>query len=333
MDTEQPTQNPTPTGKRSLMMGFGFVPQLFRASFWRLLFASMYAFRKPLLKPAIMLSVGLTLPYIGLDLAYRFIALQQKVEFHGVGDILIRFGAPIIGLLIVSIGSVVGVVWGLAASLMALTALCRTFLSVAPDSAPKDKNELTTLLEQSRDSALTAFKTRKSYLVMVWLMYSIIMIVPTVIMFGSGAVVMLGMPQMGEYTMLAVQQNLPAPMFFGAAIALGISLLIMSNYALILLPYSAMTEKRSTQAAVGGLVLSLKTVIGLTFYSSIAFSLTSFLCSPVDILVVLNQSLANNDFVRYLLFSAKLIWHVIFFAVLLPLTVLIPCEIIRDNID
>lgn len=332
---EPPTNSKTttfaPTEKRGLLLGFGFIPRVLSPDWWR--FVAFFLLHCPryLLKPSMMLAIGLTLPYVGLDMALR--PITQHGTYNGLMDVILTFAIPLILLLLGSIGSLVLATWGLAASLLAVTAMCRTFLTLKPELQNLEKSAVNAMLATSLDESMAYFKQRRSFLVVIWLMYSALMATPSVLLFVAGTIVLTGMPMIGTHPVIPLQFNFPPEIIIASAITVGVTLIVMSNYALILLPYSSKTEYKGTQASIHGFALALKTLPGITLYSALAFTISSFLCSPIDLLVIYNQDLATNDLARYFLFVLKAAWHILFFTYLLPLSLLIPCEMIRDNTD
>jgi hypothetical protein len=318
--------------KRNLMMGCGFLPRVMKPDWWRLCFQCILSFQPYLLKPAIMLAVGFTAPLVAYDLTVQLLKAHTG-PYMGLVDIFSTFGLPLLVYIGLTLGSLASVLWGLGASLIALTSLCRTVLQIAPESVPPEKARLKQLVEAHAIQNIDSFRKRKSFLVSVWLMYSVFMFIPTIVLLVSGTLMMIGMPKVGDLSFLPVQLTLPPELLLASAIVVGITTIAISNYTLVLMPYSARSELSGTRVAVKGFLLSWKVFFGITFYSALIFVLSSFLFAPVDLLVLFNLDLGTNVMMRYLLFTSKAIWHVVFFALLVPISVLLPCEMVRGNID
>jgi len=323
-----------PTPRPPLMLGFGFLPRLQHPSWTEFVILYLKRCPKYYLKTAILLAAGLTLPIVNYAILIAFYKSNaQHHTFTGLFDIFMMFGPTLIGMLICTVVCLMTLFWGLASILVALTATCRSFLIIDPQHFRQDPAALDRAIDTAQDEGANLFRHRKAYLATVWLMYSVFMLLPSFVMCASGAMVLLGMPQIGAYTMLPTRIDLPLETMLGSAIALGVSIIVLSNYALILMPYSAITEHGGVKAAAKALLLSLKILPAISIYSVIFFVISSFLSSPIDLLLLYNQEIANSTIAQVLCLLLKAIWHVAFFVYLAPMSLLIPCEMIRGNTD
>ena len=317
---------------RNLKLGCGFLPRLRSSQWWRLCAQSVMELQKYLCKPAVALGFAFTTPYVAYDLAVNIIR-SHKDAYSGLADVLQTIALPIIGYLLLGSLSLAAMVWGLGACVVGTTALCKTILTIEPEAIPDDITQLKACLQTTLAEAVSSLKQRKAFFFAVWAMYLVFVAVPTIIMLVSASVVMLGMPKIGDLSFAMVQLNVPTEIMLVAAIALGLSIIAISNYTLVLMPYSSMSRLSGTRVAAKGLLLSIKVILGITIYSTIVFFLSNLLIAPVDLFVLFNMDLGTNVGMRYLLFALKAIWHAFFFAVLMPVTMLIPCEMIRGNIE
>jgi hypothetical protein len=323
---------PTQSIKRSLMLGCGFLPRLRSAQWWKLCTGGVIELQKFLRKPAFALGFALTAPYVALDLT-ELVIRSHNGPFNGLADVLQTIAIPIIAYLILGLLSLAAMFWGLGACVLGTTALCKTILSIEPESVPNDVSVLKATLQKTLAEAVSDLKQRKSFFFSVWAMYLVLMAVPTLVMLISASVVMLGMPKLGDSSFALVHLNLPTGTMLLAAIALGLSIIAISNYTLVLMPYSSVSRLSGVRVALKGVLLSSKVFLGITIYSIIVFFLSNLLIAPIDLLALFNRELVTNAGMRYLLLTLKAIWHAFFFAVLMPVTMLIPCEMIRGNIE
>lgn len=317
---------------RDLRLGFGFLPRLRCAAWWNLGLQSVFELQKLIWKPALALGFAFTEPYIAFD--QLLAALRSHSDaYNGLPDLLQTLGPVFLGLIVFGLAALTAAFWGLGACVVGTTALCKTFLSICPDTASTDKAELKVEIQKTLTAAIAEFKQRKPFFFAVWAMYLLFIAVPSIIMLVSGCVVVVGMPKVGDISILPGQLSVPIEIMLAAGIALSLSIIIISNYTLILMPYSSMSKQPATRVATKGLLLSIKVFLGITIYSTIVFWLSNLLIAPVDLLMLFNTDLGTNVVVRYFFFLLKVVWHAFFFAVLVPITVLIPCEMVRGNIE
>lgn len=313
-------------------MGFGFLKRL-NKDWLCYAFAFLWQFKSNLLKPSAMLGIALTLPYIGFDVAMRKIA-GHGTYYGGPEEIIGTFGIGMVAMLTAYVISFIFLTWGLLSSLRLLTAMCCSFLEPLPEKELcSNKIELTKWIRDIQTGGITFFSTRKAFLATVWFMYSVFMTVPSFILFAAVVVVLLGLPVPNGYQALPVRINLPLPVVISSAIACGISAVIMTNYALILMPVSARSLTSGTVASRKALTLSFKVLPAITLYTLLTYQLSALLAAPVDALVIMQPTLAADTTVRYILFSAKALWHLLSFMFFVPFSLLIPCEMVRNNTD
>lgn len=330
--TEEPNIRSDNQPHPPLMMGFGFLPRLAEPGWRTLALVLLKSCPKYYLKPAVLLAFAFTAPYVEFWVLNLFV---QSMSTHGTfntgGSIFMMFGPPLIFLLILSVGAFVSIVWGLGTLLISLTATCRTILQVDT----KDVASLKSRTETVQEEGIQIFRSKKGFLAKVWLFYSLLMLIPSAVMVITSWIVTLGLPQVGNYTMLPmpVQLKIPMDMMVGSAIALGASVIILTNYALILLPFSAGSQRSASQAALGGFLATLKTLPAISIYSVIFFVLSSVFFSPVDLLLIYNQQLITGPAATGFFLFLKFVWHVLNLLYFVPISILIPCEMIRGNVD
>ncbi len=330
--TEEPNSRSDNQQHPPLTMGFGFLPRLAEPGWGTLALLILKSCPKYYLKPAILLAFAFTAPYVEFWVLNLFI---QSMSTHGTfntgGSILLTFAPPLIFLLILSVGAFASIVWGLGTLLISLTATCRTILQVDT----KDVASIQSKAASAQEEGIQIFRNKKGYLAKVWLLYSLLMLIPTAVMVITSWIVTLGLPQVGNYTMLPmpVQLNIPMEMMVGSAIALGASIIVLTNYALILLPFSAGTQRPASKAALGGFLTTLKTLPAISIYSVIFFVLSSLFFSPVDLLLIYNQQLITGPAATGFFLFLKFVWHVLNLVYFVPISILIPCEMIRGNVD
>lgn len=330
--TEEPNIQPDNKQHPPLKMGFGFLPRLFTPGWSKLAFQLVRRCPEYFLKPALLLAFALTAPYLEIWALNGFLtSMSDHRVFQTGGDILTTFGPIFLGLIALAIGAFVSIAWGLGALLIALTATCRTILLT--DTQTLDTTSIATAMKSAQEEGIQQFRSKKGFLAKVWLIYSVLMLLPTAIMVITSWILMLGMPQVGSYTMLPMHMNIPTEMMIGSAILLGVSITVLSNYALILFPFSAVSTNSAAKAALGGFIATLKTLPAISIYSIIFFVLSFILSSPVDLLLVFNQQLITGPLSTGLFLALKFFWHALFFVYLVPISILIPCEMIRGNIE
>ncbi len=244
-------QNVNPYCKPPLMMGFGFLPRLRKPGWIEL--AILYVKRCPkyFLKPGILLALALSLPVISLlALKYTLTGITGHGVFKTGPDIFLTFVPGLVMQLVCLVGALVCLLWGLAKMLVALTATCRSFLIIDSQHFAQEIGALERAIATAQDEGVEKFRKQKAFLATTWLMYSLLMTIPTGVMFVSCGTVMLGMPAMGEYTMLPTHLDVPQEMMMGSVIALSVSIIVLSNYALILMPYSSLSERSAPAGAI-----------------------------------------------------------------------------------
>ena len=316
---------------RNLLLGFGFLPRLRSSAWWTMSWQCVRELQKFVLKPAAALGFALTAPYIAFDIGYA-VMRSHTGAYNGLADTLSTIAVPILLHLVLGLASLAAACWGLGACVVGSTALCKTFLSIEAETISADPQGFKTTISAILAESVAEFKQRKAFLFSAWAMYLVFIAAPTMIMIVSTGVLIIGMPKIGDYSLMPIQLNVPPEIMIAAGIALTISLIAISNYTLILMPYTSISKLSGTKVAVSGLLLSMRVFAGITLYSIIVFLLSNILIAPVDLLVLFNGHLGNNVFMRYFLFTLKALWHALFFALLMPITMLIPCEMIRGNI-
>lgn len=336
LNTEERDSQPEESKQPSppLAMGFGFLSGLKHSGFNKLAMLFLKHCPKYFLKPAILLALAATAPHIEIIALKSFV---NSMSNHGVfttsGDIFMTFGPTVIGLLVLSIVALGSVFWGLGSLLVALTATCRTFLTVASQYAGQETLALEQMIKTTQDEGMQLFRHKKSFLATIWLAYTALMIIPTIVMLASSSVLMLGMPQLGGYTMLPMRMEVPSGLMIASSVALGVSIVVLSNLALILLPVSSLTKRSANGAVAHGLLLNLKTLPAISIYSVILFVLSSLFSSPIDFLLIYNQELITGPIASIFFLILKAAWHIVFFIYLVPISTLLPCEMLRGHIE
>lgn len=311
-------------------LGFGCVQRALKPQWLRLSTRCFKSFLSHFIKPSIALAFAFTIPLISYDLVMHNIR-SHTGAYNGLSDILISFGLPMLLYIGLSLLALAAVLWGFGALLFAMTVFCRTFLELNPQNLPLANADLDKLIDDSKQSSLVNIRSRKSFLFAVWLTYSIIVLVPFIVMQVAGTVLALGMPAVNGLTILPITTQIPQEMTTVAGIIFGITTIAISNYTLILMPLSSILPLSGRRVAVQGFMLTLKALPLISVYSAIVTLLSTVLFSPIDLVVIFNVDLGTNVWMRYLLFTLRIIGHTLFFAVLVPVTMLFPCEMVRGN--
>ncbi|MBZ0187104.1 MAG: hypothetical protein K8F91_12730 [Candidatus Obscuribacterales bacterium] len=307
--------------------GFEALRQLLDKSWWQHTFAFIWMFRRLTIKPAFLMAFSL----IALRLQEFCIAKSMFKEgaYNGMQDVLSHIGVAIFFLLGLGIPSLVAMVWSIALFVIVLTGFCRAFLAIEPGSLLQADQLDKDSVNLGQQEAVAFFKTRKTYLVLVWFFWSLIMLVPSAV-FGTAAI----------FFAATVAGVLPLPLAVPPELQIGslfvaiISGILISNYFLIAMPVSSQFQKTGRKVAVDSLMMSLKAVPALSIISSIVLILGSLATYWTEIPV----QLVNHGYLpplnEYLYLALNLIsagWQGVSAIIIYPLSLAIPCELVRKK--
>ncbi len=303
----------------------GAISILLTADWWRFAHAFVINARPHTMKPAVMFSLGVSLPIVCYDIVARL--LTSHPTYNGMGDVLAVIGPSALLIIGGSLGAAALVLIALAMDLIILTGLARAFLQLREQAGLNEATLDGAAVIAAQNEAVKHFYAKKAYILALWFIYTLFMTVPFVVWLVC--LVILAGPFMPPPFM---RIDLPPYIFIPVAITCGITTLLMTNYAVALMPCSAVSSRGATKAAVDGLVLSLKALPSVTLFSVLFIIFSSVVDNIIDIIVMRYPELATGDVPRYILILLKTFCSWILMFYILPFSVIVPCELLRRKL-
>lgn len=305
--------------------GFAALGKLLDQNWWRRTLAFIWIFRRFTLIPAVLLAVS-GLSTRTLEFSFHKI-FQQNHVYKGMDEVLQH--TMLAGCLTVVLGGLSLVTTVIAIGLFAirLTAFCQAYLRLAP-SEQVDAN-----LDYVRNlqiEAVNEFKGRKSYLFLVWLLWSLIMVVPFLAWTISAFMLLITGSSLGALGPLELDPSIKLALI----VVFLITSVFMTAYFLITLPVSAVSGGSSGQVALQSLKMTFAGLPALSVVSILVLIFGTLACYFLDIPVYLITSGAISDPGEITLIAINLIsagWQGVSAIIVYPLCLAIPCEMIRIN--
>ncbi|MGD9684700.1 MAG: hypothetical protein AB7W16_26345 [Candidatus Obscuribacterales bacterium] len=305
--------------------GFAALGKLLDKNWWRRTLTFIWIFRRYTMVPAVLLAVS------GLStriLEYSFHKIfEQNHVYMGMDEVLQH--TILAGGLTLTLGGLALVTTVIAIGLFAirLTAFCQAYLRLAP------ANQIDSNLDYVRTiqaEAVNEFKGRKSYLFLVWLLWSLLMVVPFIALSVSGFMAMIASFPVGVLGPLELDPSIKWSLII---VCLANSVL-MTGYFLLTLPVSAVSRGSSGQVALGALKMTFAGLPALSVVSLLVLIFGTFACYFLDIPVYLITYKMIPDPGEITLVAINLIsagWQGVSAIIIYPLCLAIPCEMIRTN--
>ncbi len=290
--------------------GFGLdvVPTILRRVWWIKALSFIWLFRKQSFKPALLMVIGCVIYFSSLF--YFRLIFGSQTTINGMGEAIFKLGSCFIVLLGGAVGAFVFFTWSLGLWLAVLTGFSRAFLLYETDIG---KESLT--MAEFQESCVAYFKTRKSFLVTTWLVFSAISLIPFIWLLVITAVVYTSLPGAGVGFLFSREQ-----VVFAVITGL-IVLLFISNYTLMVFPVSSLSSKPARQVAIDSLVLSLRLFPVLSAVSFFSMVLNHLVGAPIALIL-------EQPILSLLLLALSILSTVI----IVPLSLIVPCELIRNSI-
>jgi hypothetical protein len=241
--------------------------------------------------------------------------VASEFIFSAISSIIVLLGAVVVSL--------VGMTWSLGLWFLVLTAFCRSFLSVNPEAASRAE------LLDAQQQAVDHFKVNKRLVLSTWLVYSILMTVPGMWLLIAFVVFMAASYPASIGTGAPPDQGLVIFCMISSSIAS----VLLTNHALLLFAYSSVSKKGGRAVAVDSLKGALLSFPLITIVSSISLALAVVVIGVVGLLVFGQPKLVNFDGLMWLWILVLSAWHGVSSMVVLPLLMVVPCEMVRGSIE
>lgn len=303
--------------------GFNALGLAFNLQWWKNTFSFIWTFKKLALKPALFCTAGEICAVLSLYLSWSDLLNRSPSQPIPGNEVMFIFLKMIIVMLIFGGAALILTTTGVGLWILTITGFCRSFLT------DYDGLELTeeALLKYQRE-CIDHFKTKKAYLFVVWIIYTIIMTIPLILFSVPAFFLYISIPKVIPYP-------IPLTMEMKAACSLvcAITGIIMTNHFLTALPLSAISNKGGQAVAIESLIMALKTLPTITIFSIFLTILCTLLYIPEYALFWYNTTSASpSNFVLQGIYQAcSAIWHGAISIVLVPLAVALPCEILRNK--
>lgn len=302
--------------------GIRAVPKAFSLSWWNAAVIAAWEYRKYTFKPALIVSIT-TFAYVGSLCFVRTIFAGHQDNAWMANEFIASVGISIVVLLAAIVISLVGVTWSIGLWFMVLTAFCRSFLSVNPETASRAE------LIESQKQAISHFRVNKRLILSTWLVYSILMSLPAMWLMIAFMVF-----AVASYPASVGSGPPPAQSLVLFCIITGsIASVLLTDHALLLFAYSSVSKKGGRAVAIDSLKGTLLSFPLITIVSSISLALSAVVIGVVGLLVFGQPNLVNFDGLMWLWILVLSAWHGVSSMVVLPLLMVVPCEMVRGSIE
>lgn len=309
--------------------GFAALGKLLDRNWWHRTLTFIWLFRRFTVVPAVLLAVsGLS----SRTLEYSFHKIfEQNHVYKGMDEVLQH--TMLAGGLTLVLGGLSLVTMVIAIGLFAirLTAFCQAYLRLAPSNQSDQSVQIDSAsVLRLQTEAVINFKGRKFYLFLVWLLWSLIMVVPFVAWSFSAFMLMISMVRFGAIGPLELDPSIKLAMI----VVCLITSVFMTGYFLITLPVSAVSSGSPGQVALKSLKMTFAGLPALSVVSVLVLIFGTLACYFLDIPVYLITSGAVSDPGEITLIAINLIsagWQGVSAIIIYPLCLAIPCEMIRQN--
>ncbi|MCA9803482.1 MAG: hypothetical protein KC777_16035 [Cyanobacteria bacterium HKST-UBA02] len=305
--------------------GFAAVGKLLDQNWWRRTLTFIWTFRSFTFIPAVLLAVSGLSSRI-LEFSFHKIFEQNHV-YKGMDEVLQH--TVLAGGLTLVLGGLSLVTTVVAIGLFAirLTAFCQAYLRLSPaDQIDSNLDYVRTI----QNEAVNEFKGRKSYLFLVWFLWSLLMVVPLLAWTVSALLLMISTVPMGALGPLELDPSIKLSMI----IVWVANTVLMTGYFLITLPVSAVSRRSSGQVALGALKMTFAGLPALSVISILVLIFGTLAGYFLEIPVYLITFKAIPDPGEITLVAINLIsagWQGVSAIIIYPLCLAIPCEMIRTN--
>jgi|AGTN01.1.fsa_nt_gi hypothetical protein len=301
--------------------GIRAVSKIFSLNWWNAAVVAVWEFRKYTLKPALIIAVT-TFAYVG-TLSWIVTTFSKHGDQPWMANEFLTAAFIAIPLLLGTVVvTLVGVTWSTALWFIILTAFCRSFLSIDPVSASRAE------LIESQRQASDHFKVNKRLILSTWLVYSILMTLPGMWLLIDFIVYMIA-----SYPSPTNTGPPPAQLIIFCLVSGAIASVLLANHAFLLFAYSGVSKKGGRAVAVDSLKAMVFTFPMITIVSSISLAVAAVVIGVVGLLVFGQPKLVNFDGLMWLWILVLSAWHGVSSMVVLPLLMVVPCEMVRGSIE
>lgn len=306
-------------------IGLNALNQLFNQTWWSDSLNFIWNFRQLAYKPALLFALGEILAVLSLFLSMQdLVAIGVSGEaISGMGELTQILVKSALIIIVFGGASLVLVTWSVGLWIITLTGFCRAYLSQT-----KDMNVSKEELFEYQKSCVEQFKSRKAYLFVVWIIYSLIMFIPVAMYLISSTFIYMSLPGVLPYPVPFSQEQTIACWIIAV-----ISTIVLSNHFLVALPLSAVSKKGGRKVATDSFLMALKSLPVITIFSLILGLLSFLVAVPDTCLIIFN--LANQEPSLYwrqcLIQLVSAVWHAALSIIVFPLAVALPCELLRKN--
>lgn len=314
-----------PAGAQQLLPlsgGMRAIPKVFSLNWWNAAVIAAWEFRKYTLKPAIIIAIT-TFAYTG-SLSWVTSTFSQHANQPWMANEFLTSVFIAIPLLLgTAVVTLVGATWSIGLWFIALTAFCRSFLSITPETASRAE------LIESQQQAIDHFKVNKRLILSTWLVYSILMTLP-----GMWLLIAFLVYAIAAYPASIGTGPPPAQeLVIFCIVSGGIASVLLTNHALLLFAYSGVSKKGGRAVAIDSLKGTLFAFPLITIVSSISLAVAALVIGVVGLLVFGQPQLINFDKLMWLWILVLSAWNGVSSMIVMPLVMVVPCEMVRGSIE
>ncbi len=304
--------------------GIDKIGLLFDKVWWKATLDQIWTFRALTLKPAILVTLGEICSLISLYLSYfdLYQLSASGTAINGLGELGFIFLKAIVVMLLFGGAALVLTCWGAGLWFVTLTGFCRSFLTTY-ETPPGEE-----ALLSDQKKAVDYILTKKMTLLITWIFYSLIMIIPMVVFAVSLFFVLVSIPNILPYPVPFT------PLMIGASgFVCFVTLLILTNLGLLTMPLSAVSNLTGREIATGAFMMTFKTLPAITVCSVLAIVLSLVMSIPDIALISFNNidKTPSNYLMQALLRIVFALFHGAASIFILPLCLALPCELLRKG--
>lgn len=296
---------------------------------WSRTWNFIWTFRKQSFKPALFCLIGECCMWLSLYLGFAGIVERSATgePITGAYELLGILGQGLLMMLVFGGSALIFVCLGVGLWIVVLTGFCRAYLqeSTLDENLPKN---LSKNLEGRQREAVEFVKGRKLFLLLVWIFYSLIMLIPATVFFTAFVLIYFSIPG-----------ALPVPPPFSQEVTntawvVGvITAIILLNHFLIAMPLSSLSYRSSRKVALDSFFMTFKTLPAVSIFSTFFILLCLLYLTGEFALSVFNgmNHGAANYYGQLFFLLLNAVFHASISIVIWPLALTLPCELLRGE--
>lgn len=296
---------------------------------WSRTWNFIWTFRKQSFKPALFCLIGECCMWLSLYLGFAGIVERSSTRepITGVYELLGILGQGLLMMLVFGGSALIFVCLGVGLWIVVLTGFCRAYLQ-EPAPGQNLPENLSKNLEDRQREAVEFAKGRKLFLLLVWIFYSLIMLIPATVFFTAFVLIYFSIPG-----------ALPVPPPFSQEVtntawAVGvITAIILLNHFLIALPLSSLSYRSSRKVALDSFFMTFKTLPAVSTFSIFFIFLCLIYLTGEFALSAFNNINhgAANYYGQLFFLLLNAVFHASISIIIWPLVLTLPCELLRGE--